>query len=96
MSKRPGEGGGPSDAKRAYGGPGQDFMDSEPMLPEEYEDPDDEDLFLSDVIDQKVRVMSTISRACESASDARVFESFPVAHPATPRLIHRARHRHAC
>jgi DNA polymerase delta subunit 1 len=55
MSKRPGEGGGP-DAKRAYGGPGQEFLDSEPMLPEEYEDPDDEDVFLNDVMDQKVRV----------------------------------------
>ena len=31
-------------------------MDSEPMLPEEYEDPDDEDVFLNDVMDQKVRV----------------------------------------
>ena len=29
-------------------------MDSEPMLPEEYEDPDDEDVFLNDVLDQKV------------------------------------------
>ena len=29
-------------------------MDSEPMLPEEYEDPDDEDVFLHDVLDQKV------------------------------------------
>ena len=54
MSKRPGEGGGP-DAKRAYGGPGQEFLDSEPMLPEEYEDPDDDDVFLNDVMDQKVR-----------------------------------------
>ena len=56
MSKRPGEGGGPDGAKRAYAGPGQEFMESEPMLPEEYEDPDDEDVFLNDVMDQKVRV----------------------------------------
>ena len=55
MSKRPGEGGGP-DAKPAYGGPGLEFLDSDPMLPEEYEDPDDEDVFLNDVMDQKVRV----------------------------------------
>ena len=34
--------------------PGQEFLDSEPMLPEEYEDPDDEDVFLNDVMDQKV------------------------------------------
>ena len=55
MSKRPGEGAGPGGAKRAYGGPNQEFMDSEPTLPEEYEDPDDEDVFLNDVMDQKVR-----------------------------------------
>ena len=54
MSKRPGEGGPPTGAKRPYGGPGQEFLDSEPMLPEEYEDPDDEDVFLNDVLDQKV------------------------------------------
>ena len=54
MSKRPGDGGPPTGAKRPYGGPGQEFMDSEPMLPEEYEDPDDEDVFLNDVLDQKV------------------------------------------
>ena len=60
MSKRPGEGGGP-DAKRAYGGPGQEFMDSEPMLPEEYEDPDDEDVFLNDVMDQKVRAATDVA-----------------------------------
>ena len=47
MSKRPGDGGPPTGAKRPYGGPGQEFMDSEPMLPEEYEDPDDEDVFLN-------------------------------------------------
>ena len=34
--------------------PRQEFLDSEPMLPEEYEDPDDEDVFLNDVLDQKV------------------------------------------
>ena len=51
--KRPGEGEGP-DGKRAYAGPSADFMDAEPELPEEYEDPDDDDVFLNDVMDQKV------------------------------------------
>jgi len=55
MSKRPGEG----LRKRAYAGPGQEFMESEPMLPEEYEDPDDEDVFLNDVMDQKVCLLET-------------------------------------
>ena len=51
--KRPGGGEGP-DGKRAYAGPSADFMDAEPELPEEYEDPDDDDVFLNDVMDQKV------------------------------------------
>jgi hypothetical protein len=34
------------------------MMDSEPILPEEYEDPDDEDVFLNDVLDQKARMLS--------------------------------------
>ena len=54
MSKRPGDETGAPQGKRPYPGGGQDFMDSEPMLPEEYEDPDDEDVFLNDVLDQKV------------------------------------------
>ena len=54
--KRPGEGEGPDSSKKAYGGPSADLMDAEPELPEEYEDPDDEDVFLNDVMDQKVRV----------------------------------------
>ena len=45
------------------------------MLPEEYEDPDDEDVFLNDVMDQKVRVEADRD-ASRSASDARVFETF--------------------
>jgi hypothetical protein len=56
MAKRPGDAGGAPEGKRPYPGGGQDFMDSEPMLPEEYEDPEDEDVFLNDVLDQKVRV----------------------------------------
>jgi|TARA_B110000977_G_scaffold197272_1_gene279379 hypothetical protein len=70
MSKRPGEGAGPGGAKRAYGGPNQEFMDSEPTLPEEYEDPDDEDVFLNDVMDQKVGGTSGRDRGFHrSASD---------------------------
>ena len=53
--KRPGEGEGPDSSKKAYGGPSADLMDAEPELPEEYEDPDDDDVFLNDVMDQKVR-----------------------------------------
>ena len=59
MSKRPGDAGGAPQGKRPYPGGGQDFMDSEPMLPEEYEDPDDEDVFLNDVLDQKVLLLAT-------------------------------------
>ena len=55
MSKRPGDAGGAPEGKRVYAGGRQEFMDSEPMLPEEYEDPDDEDVYMDDVLDQKVR-----------------------------------------
>jgi hypothetical protein len=57
MSKRPGDGGGPGGYKRQD----QGGFGDEPMLPEEYEDPDDEDVFLNDVLDQKV---SAVSRCC--------------------------------
>ena len=56
MSKRPGEDAGGPGPKRPT--PGQDMMDSEPILQEEYEDQDDEDVFLNDVLDQKARMLS--------------------------------------
>ena len=73
--KRPGEGEGP-DGKRAYAGPSADFMDAEPELPEEYEDPDDDDVFLNDVMDQKVSariVRSSVPSFFFQTAGLRVF-----------------------
>ena len=76
--KRPGEGEGPDSSKKAYGGPSADLMDAEPELPEEYEDPDDDDVFLNDVMDQKVR--DGVDRSVPS-----FFQTKP--RPSQPRLI---------
>jgi hypothetical protein len=75
--KRPGEGEGPDSSKKAYGGPSADLMDAEPELPEEYEDPDDDDVFLNDVMDQKVR--DGVDRSVPS-----FFQTKP--RPSQPRL----------
>ena len=61
--KRPGGAPHPR-APSAPTAPGRKFLDSEPMLPEEYEDPDDEDVFLNDVLDQKVAPRALLSRCC--------------------------------
>ena len=81
--KRPGEGEGP-DGKRAYAGPSADFMDAEPELPEEYEDPDDDDVFLNDVMDQKV------SARIDRSSVPSFFSNRGVAgfHPSRANTLH--------